>query len=178
MPSAALVRHSPLRLIQEVRSMTLRLLRDSAALLVLIALSVVSCAAQTILYENRTDEGTVIVRQDPNGLRTLLFEHGGARQSVVKPGDPDHLELSYARAAMVGLAMTGKLDRMLIVGLGGGTLPMFLRLHYPKAYIDVVDISPQVVEVAKRYFGFREDERMRVQVADGRKFIEDARPGT
>jgi spermidine synthase len=39
----------------------------------------------------------------------------------------------------------------------------------------VVDIDPVVVEVAKRFFGFREDENLRAYVDDGRKFIERCR---
>lgn len=147
------------------------------ALLALAVLSLSSCAASNVLYQNRTPEGAVIVTQDGNGLRTLLFEPGGARQSVVKPGDPDHLELPYAKAALVALALSERRERMLIVGLGGGTLPMFLRAHYPAAQIDVVDINPEVVKVAKAYFGFREDGRLRAHVGDGRRFIEAARPG-
>ena len=41
----------------------------------------------------------------PDGLRTLLFDLNGARQSVSKPGDPDYLELQYTRSALVGLAL-------------------------------------------------------------------------
>ena len=52
---------------------------------------------------------------------------------------------------------------------------MFLRAHYPAATIDVAEIDPDVVDVAKRFFGFREDERMRARVGDGRQFIENAR---
>ncbi|MFN9129281.1 MAG: hypothetical protein ACK5V7_10710, partial [bacterium] len=40
----------------------------------------------------------LVVSEDSDGLRSLRFEMYGARQSVVKPGDPDHLELAYARA--------------------------------------------------------------------------------
>jgi spermidine synthase len=38
--------------------------------------------------------------------------------------------------------------------------------------IDVVDIDPVVVEMARKYFGFREDAFMHVAIADGRRFIE------
>ncbi|HYT85886.1 MAG TPA: fused MFS/spermidine synthase [Burkholderiales bacterium] len=106
-------------------------------------------------------------------MRTLLFERGGARQSVVKPGDPDHLELPYARVAIAGLALCEEPRRILVVGLGGATLPMFLRRHYPSAAIDVAEIDPEVVDVAKKFFGFREDERMWVHIGDGRRFIEN-----
>lgn len=144
----------------------------AAGLLTLAALCVVSCAAQTVIYEKASRFGPVIVTQGQDGLRTLLFEHGGARQSVAKPGDPDHLELQYSRVAMAGLALCGEPRRILVVGLGGGTIPSFLRAHYPKARIEVVDINPDVVVVAKKFFGFREDALMQAHVADGRRFIE------
>ena len=108
-------------------------------------------------------------------MRTLLFAQDGARQSVVKPGDPEHLELPYARYTFAGLALCEGPRRILVVGLGGGTLPGFLRKHYPDAAIDVVEIDPDVVDVAKMFFGFREDQLMRVHVGDGRQFIENIR---
>ncbi len=138
-------------------------------------LSVPGCTGQTVIYEKASAYNTIIVTEDHKGLRTLLFERGGGRQSVVKPGDPDHLELPYARVALAGLALCEEPRRILVVGLGGGSLPMFLRKHYPLAAIDVAEIDPDVVDVAKKYFGFREDERMHARTGDGRQFIENAR---
>jgi spermidine synthase len=85
------------------------------------------------------------------------------------------LALPYARVALVGLALSEEPRRFLVVGLGGGTLPMFLRKHYPNATIDAVDIDPEVVDVAKKYFGYRADELMNAHVGDGRQFIEKTR---
>jgi spermidine synthase len=151
------------------------IVRKRLVLLVALLLSSCSRADEKILFEQDSQYNTVVVTEDDQGLRTLWFERGGARQSVVKPGDPDHLELAYARAMLVGLGFDAQPKRVLVVGLGGGTLPGFLHVHYPQAKIDVVDIDPVVVEVAKRYFGFREDETMRAHVADGRRFIEQSR---
>jgi len=137
-----------------------------------------ACGAQTVLHEASGPYGEIIVTQERDGLRTLRFERGGARQTVVKPGDPAHLELAYAREMMTGLALVDRPERSLVVGLGGGSLPMFLRHHYPAMRIDAVDINPQVVEAARRYFGFREDAALRGIVADGRRFIEDAAPSS
>ena len=141
------------------------------------ALAALGCAAQTVIHERASPYNTIIVTEDHEGLRTLLFERRGGRQSVVKPGDPDHLELPYARVALAGLALCEEPRRILVVGLGGGTLPMFLRAHYPAATIDVAEIDPEVVDVAKKFFGFVEDERMRAHVGDGRQFIEKAPQG-
>jgi spermidine synthase len=148
-----------------------------AGLSALAALTVLACSAQTVVYEKASPFNTIIVTEDHRGLRTLLFERGGGRQSVVKPGDPDHLELPYARVALAGLALCEEPRRILVVGLGGGSLPMFLRKHYPAAAIDVAEIDPEVVDVAKQFFGFREDELTRAHVGDGRQFIENVRQG-
>ncbi len=148
-----------------------------AGLSALAALTVLACSAQTVIYEKASPFNTIIVTEDHKGLRTLLFERGGGRQSVVKPGDPDHLELPYARVALAGLALCEEPRHILVVGLGGGSLPMFLRKHYPAAGIDVAEIDPDVVDVAKKYFGFREDERMHAYIGDGRQFIENVRQG-
>ncbi len=141
----------------------------------LAALVLPGCATQRVIYEKASRFGGIIVTEDHNGLRTLLFARDGARQSVVKPGDPEHLELPYVRFALAGLALCDGPRRILVVGLGGGTLPSFLRKHYPGAAIDVVEIDAGVVDVAKMFFGFREDQLMRVHVGDGREFIENIR---
>ena len=144
-------------------------------LVVVLVLYAIAPAQQKVLYEKESDYGTIVVTEDSQGLRTLLFEKGGIRQSVVKLGDPDHIELPYARTMPVGLALIERPRRVLIVGLGGGTIPGFLHKHFPQMTIDVVDIDPVVVEVAKRFFGFREDATLHVYVDDGRRFIEKCR---
>ncbi len=132
--------------------------------------------AQTrTLYEKQSPFNTVVVTEDGRGLRALLFNRNGVRQSVVKPGDPDHLELAYAKVAPIGLAFVESPRRVLVVGLGGGTIPSFLHKHYPRTRIDAVEIDPVVVDVAQRFFGVREDENLRLHVDDGRKFIERCR---
>jgi spermidine synthase len=142
---------------------------------VVLVLCAAALAEQNVLYEKASPFNTILVTEDDQGLRTLRFERGGCRQSVVKVGDPNHLELPYARSMPAALALVEKPRRVLIVGLGGGTIPGFLHKHYPQTTIDAVDIDPDVVEVAKRFFGFREDATLHAYVQDGRRFIEECR---
>jgi spermidine synthase len=144
-------------------------------LLAVLAPTAAAFAQQRVLFEKQSPYNTVVVTEDDRGLRTLLFERGGVRQSVVKPGDPDHLELAYARVMPAGLALVKAPERILIVGLGGGTIPSFLHKHYPRTRIDVVDIDPVVVEAAKKFFAFREDATLHAYVDDGRRFTENCR---
>ena len=141
----------------------------------LAAFCALATAAEKVLYQKSSQYNTIIVSEDEQGMRVLRFESNGARQSIVKPGDPTYLGFGYTRVAFSGLALSAEPRRMMVIGLGGGTMPMFLRNYYPAAQIDVVDIDADVVQVAKDYFGFREDERLRAYVADGRKFIEAVR---
>lgn len=129
----------------------------------------------TLLYEKASAYGTVVVTDEGNGLRALRFGRDGVRQSLVKPGDPEYLGLAYTPVALTGLVLCSAPNRFLVIGLGGGTLPAFLRRHYPDAEIDAVDINPEVVVAAKNHLGFREDARMRIHITDGRRFIEAVR---
>lgn len=143
--------------------------------LVLLALVLSARAAETVLYEKQSEYNTVIVTEDSNGYRILRFERSGARQSIGKPSEPEYLGFAYTKVAFVGLALTREPSRILVVGVGGGTMPRFLRKYYPNATIDAVDIDPEVVHVAREYFGFKEDDRLRAHVGDGRKFVERVR---
>jgi spermidine synthase len=147
--------------------------RWSAWLLaLLLCVAAQAGAGERLLLERKSPYATIYVTEDGDGLRTLRFERFGARQSVVKPGDPEHLELRYAQVLPIALAFVDRPQSALVIGLGGGTIPSFLRKTHPDMKIDAVDIDPVVVEVAKSHFGFREDERLRAHVADGREFVE------
>jgi len=76
---------------------------------------------------------------------------------------------------MVALACVTEPGKILIIGLGGGSIPGFLHPRYPKTRIDCVDIDPDVIEVAKKFFAFKEDSNLRAYAADGRKFIEESK---
>jgi len=129
---------------------------------------------ERVLVARHSAFQAILLTENAAGMRTLRFGADGHSQSVVKAGDPKHLELPYARVLPASLAFVPNAQRALIVGLGGGTLPRFLHSHFPQLTIDVVELDPDVVNVAQEYCGFTEDARMRVFVEDGRDFIEAA----
>jgi spermidine synthase len=152
--------------------MHVRKLYGFVAFLAVAAACAKASPQEKTLYRKASAYATLVVTEDEDGLRTLRFGDDPASQSIVKVGDPDHVEFEYVQAMLVTLSMVKDPQRVLIVGLGGGSLPSLLRKHYPRLSIDVVDIDPDVVAVAKKFFGFREDAAMHVYVEDGRRFIE------
>ena len=127
---------------------------------------------ETILFEQHSAFNHILVTENDRGLRALWFGRNGVRQSVIKPGDPGHLESAYTPAMIAGLALAERLEEVLIIGLGGGVIPRFLRACFPQLRMDVVELDPLVVAAAKEFFEYREDPALRTHVADGRAFLE------
>lgn len=146
--------------------------RPLALLLASLALALPSVAAEKALLERKSAFNTIYVTEDTEGLRIMRFSKDGPRQSVIKPGDPDHLEAGYTRAVPVAFVFNPRPRNMLVVGLGGGAVPTFLHRCLPELAIDAVELDPAVIEIAKSHFGFREDEKLRAHAADGRAYVE------
>jgi hypothetical protein len=60
---------------------------------------------------------------------------------------------------------------VVVVGLGGGSLPMFLHRFIAQSMVEVVELDPVVGEVAKKFFGFNEGARMKLHIDDGLEYI-------
>jgi spermidine synthase len=130
--------------------------------------------AETI-HEEKSKYRDITVVQNGD-RRCLIFNvHRGDRnQTCMLVSDPDRLVFDYTRMSFAGLLLKPEPERILVVGLGGGSIPMTFNDLFPEAQIDVVEIDEAVVRVAREFFGFREDVNMNVYVDDGRPFIKRA----
>ena len=71
----------------------------------------------------------------------------------------------------LGRAIVPRPQRVLVVGLGAAILPN--RMKALGAHVDVVEINPQVADVAQKWFGFSPGPG-ELHVEDGRHFLRDA----
>jgi spermidine synthase len=104
--------------------------------------------------------------------RYMDFEN--LRQSAMLLKDPWELRLRYTRFLPLALTLQPEPKRALILGLGGGSFPKRLYRDLPDVKVDVVDIDPEVIAIAKRYFQVPEDARLRLFAKDGRRFVQEA----
>ena len=128
-----------------------------------------AAAAAKVLYEKDSLYHRIIVTEG-DGLRTLRFDR--LRQSALDLNDPDRMVFHYTQYLHLAMAFHDNPQRALFIGLGGGSAPRRFHQDYPNLRIDVAELDPEVVNVAKRYFGFEESERMKVQAVDGRIFLQ------
>ena len=88
--------------------------------------------------------------------------------------DPRRLVFSYTRMMLASLLLNPEPERILMAGLGGGSLVAALNELLPDAALDVVEIDPAVVHAAREFFDFHPSGRTRVVVRDARVFIKRA----
>jgi predicted membrane-bound spermidine synthase len=92
-------------------------------------------------------------------------------ESVVDLADPDDLPLRYAQVMTIAIIYPQARQKLLMLGLGGGSISTYLGRFVPQALITTVEVDPGVISAAKTYFGLRETERMRYRASDGRVFL-------
>jgi len=121
-----------------------------------------------VIYQKDTQYHRISV-YDWVGYRYLRFDR--SLQSGMVKADP--FKSAFAYTDYVFLAWTYKPDikSVLMLGLGGATVAKQIHHFFPQAQIDIAEIDPDVVDVAKRFFSFKEDERMKVTVGDARQFL-------
>ena len=105
--------------------------------------------------------------------RYLRFD--SSFQSGMYKDDPYRTRFDYSDYLQLPLAYRPATRRMLYIGLGGGSAPKRTWRDFPATRIDVVELDPEVVDVAYEYFDVPRDPRLRVEVEDGRRFLADAR---
>lgn len=62
---------------------------------------------------------------------------------------------------------------VVVIGLGGGGLCSFLVKFLPKIHVTAVDIDPEMLQVAKNWFGLDENEKLSVVIQDGVEYLEE-----
>src|SRR5262245_14967870 len=106
-------------------------------------------------------------------LLKMAFQWKGwyFQESQVNLADPDDLPMLYSRVISVATIYPQDIKRVLILGLGGGSIPTYLGRFLPDATIDSVELDPGVIDAAKTYFGMRETSKSRLIDSDGRVFL-------
>ena len=130
--------------------------------------------AEVIHREQSLYQTILVVRR--GDLLCLQFSTRQERrnQSCRDETDPNRLVFSYTRMMLAALLLNPAPERIFMAGLGGGSLVVALGQLLPEATIDVVEIDPAVVDVARRFFEFQPNSRTNVVVRDARVFAKRA----
>ncbi len=151
------------------------MMRIAAGLFTFVLLLPAGDAQGRIVHRERSLYSTILIDQQ-GSLVCLQFSirTDQRNQSCMDQRRPNEMVFSYTRMMMTGLLLRPSPERILMIGLGGGTLPTALAELYPDTEIDVVEIDPAVVRVAGEFFGYVPSANTTVFTQDGRVFIKRA----
>lgn len=117
----------------------------------------------------------IMVVDDPlHNVRALRFDRFDESRISLNP--PYASESNYTRYFHLAFLLKPEIRRALFIGAGGGVGPRAFHMHDPAMEIDVVDIDPKVLEVARTHFYLDDAENIRLHAVDGRSFVRDAPP--
>jgi len=144
-------------------------------IMLLFLLMATSLVQAQVVHQERSLYRNILV-EDNNDLRCLKFNTRSTQtqQSCFLKSKPDHLVFNYTKLLMASLLFNTQPKRILIIGLGGGTMSNTLAQLYPQSDIDNIEIDPAVIKVARDYFGFLESNKIKTYAQDGRIFIKRA----
>jgi len=115
--------------------------------------------------------GAEVEVREKDGVRTL---HLGSEtiQSAMRLDAPNALELAYTRAMMAFLLFASKPQRILMIGLGGGSVSKFMYHRLPQVRQTVIEVSSEVITVARKFFFLPPDDgRLSVELGEGAQYV-------
>jgi spermidine synthase len=126
-----------------------------------------------LIFEQESLYNYIQVVREPDGTMELVLNEGHAIHSVYNPSQiltgwywDYFLAAPYFNAG----AAAGRVRRVAVVGLAGGTIARQYTAVYGPVPIDGAEIDPAIVAAGQRYFAMTEPN-LHVHVADGRAFL-------
>jgi spermidine synthase len=136
-----------------------------SVMMTLLSLFVLLCAVEVPAQAYDRDAGFVEhevqsafshIRIRRNGfVRTMIFVRDNgeeAWESQMNLKSPHVLRFTYLQHMFASYLLQPKQSKVLIVGLGGGSMVHFLQKHDPTVAVDAVEIDPVVVQLAEQSF--------------------------
>ncbi len=122
-----------------------------------------------LIYQKETPYSHLDVVDYTNHRRSLLLD--GYTHSVMNKDNPTQL-LFYTNYFPLGFIFNPTAKKVLFLGGGGFSGPKYFLKTHPNVTVDVVDIDPVVIDVAKKYFDVNSsDPRLKIYNEDARDFL-------
>jgi len=85
--------------------------------------------------------------------------------------ESEDMAFEYTKFYRMAKHINPDLKRVLVIGGAGYSIPKDFLNNYPDVRVDVVEIDPELTELAKKYFNLKDNPRLNTYHEDGRTFI-------
>ena len=150
-----------------------------AGIVAAVAVLVGAAAAQETrkLLESRESlyNNIYVYGQGPYVSMTFGYNRAIYTESVYNTLDDRDLPVPYTRDMTASLIYAKDIHSILEIGFGGGRTSWYLHRFLPNVPLTSVELDPTVVELARKYFGIKDEPNFQVVNRDGRIFLNDSK---
>nr|XP_002130342.1 methyltransferase-like protein 13 [Ciona intestinalis] len=132
-----------------------------------------------LVFEDHLTSVQSVVRLKMLDKKKKRRQRGAATDNMKLVPDGSYLASNYSQLMVSGLAsiIQNPSDkfRILVIGLGGGTMSLFMLHCFKQCNITAVELDASVAAVAKQWFGLSNDtyeSRINITVEDGIQYVE------
>jgi len=132
--------------------------------------------SRNLLEQKESLYNNIYVYEQPPYV-SMTFGHNRRiyTESVYNTRDDRDLPVEYTRFMTASLMYAKELHSILEIGFGGGRTSWYLHRYLPNVAVTSVELDPTVVELAKKYFGIKEEPNFRIANRDGRLFLSESK---
>ena len=112
-----------------------------------------------------------------DGKSRFLYFNVRLVQSEMSLKAPNDLAIRYTQKMMAFLLFQPHPKRIVLIGLGGGSLIKFCYQRMPGTQLTAVELDPAVIAFRDTFLMPPDDERLQVLEADGAEFLENTTKG-
>ena len=112
-----------------------------------------------------------------DGKSRFLYFNVRLMQSEMSLKAPHDLAIRYTQKMMAFLLFQPRPKRIVLIGLGGGSLIKFCYQRMPGTQLTAVELDPNVIAFRDTFLMPPDDERLQILEADGAEFLENTEKG-
>ena len=112
-----------------------------------------------------------------DGERRFLHFNERLIQSAMRLAAPNELDLRYTQKMMSFLLFRARPRRLVLIGLGGGSLVKFCHARLPATQVTVLENNPDVIALREAFLVPPDGPNLKVLAADGAEYLEQTENG-
>jgi spermidine synthase len=112
-----------------------------------------------------------------DGKSRFLYFNVRLMQSEMSLKAPYDLAIRYTQKMMAFLLFQPRPKRIVLIGLGGGSLIKFCHRRMPGTHLTAIELDPDVIAFRDAFLVPPDDERLQILQADGADYIAKAEKG-
>ena len=112
-----------------------------------------------------------------DGKSRFLYFNVRLMQSEMSLKAPNDLAIRYTQKMMAFLLFQPRPKRIVLIGLGGGSLIKFCYYRLPGTHLTAIELDPEVIAFRDTFLLPPDDARLQVMQADGADYLENTEKG-